>query len=61
MIDALTGELAFYIAEDESVDLITALEKLYNSEFYGKLLNHDTLLYREGAGYLYEVYKESPC
>ena len=45
------------ISENEHIALSDAFEKWYNSIWYKRLLNYDTLLYRESAGYVYELYK----
>ena len=58
MIEYLTGAVASLISENENIDLLDAFEKFYNSLWYKRLLNYDTLLYREGAGYIYELYRE---
>ena len=57
MIEYLTGAVAGFISENENIELLDAFEKFYNSIWYKRLLNYDTLLYRESAGYMYELYK----
>ena len=57
MIEYLTGAVANFISEDENLELLDAFGKFYNSIWYKRLLNYDTLLYRESAGYIYELYK----
>jgi len=57
MVEYITGAIAHYISRDENVNLLEAFEKFYNSIWYKRLLNYNTLLYRESAGYVYELYK----
>ena len=58
MVEYITGAIANYISKNENIGLLEAFEKFYNSIWYKRLLNYDTLLYRESAGYVYELYKE---
>ena len=57
MIEYLTGAVANLISQNEKIDLLDAFEIFYKSIWYKRLLNHETLLYRESAGYVYELYK----
>jgi hypothetical protein len=57
MVEYITGAIANYISKNENIGLLEAFEKFYNSIWYKRLLNYDTLLYRESAGYVYELYK----
>jgi len=57
MVEYLTGAVANYISENENIGLLEAFDKFYSSIWYKRLLNYDTLLYRESAGYVYELYK----
>jgi len=60
MVEYLTGAVAIFISEDDKIGLLDAFGKFYSSIWYKRLLNYDTLLYRESAGYLYELYKSFP-
>ena len=60
MVEYLTGAVAKFISENENIELLDAFGKFYNSIWYKRLLNYDTLLYRESAGYVYELYKLYP-
>jgi len=60
MVEYLTGAVANIISEHENIGLIEAFGKFYNLIWYKRLLNYDTLLYRESAGYVYELYKLYP-
>ena len=59
MIEYITGAVVNLISENENIELLDAFEKYYNSIWYKRLLNYDTLLYRESAGYVYELYKST--
>jgi len=56
MVEYLTGAVAKLISDDEKIDLLEAFGKFYSSIWYKRLLNYDTLLYRESAGYVYELF-----
>ena len=56
MVEYITGAVAYLISENEDIELLDGFEKFYNSIWYKRLLNYDTLLYRESAGYVYELY-----
>jgi len=58
MIEYITGAVANLISKNENIELLDAFEKFYKSVWYKRLLNYDTLLYRESAGYVYELYRE---
>ena len=60
MIEYITGAVAALISENENIELLDAFEQFYNSIWYKRLLNYDTLLYRESAAYVYELYKSPP-
>jgi len=57
MVEYITGAIANFISENENIELLEAFGKFYSSIWYKRLLNYDTLLYRESAGYVYELYK----
>jgi hypothetical protein len=58
MLEAVIGEVVTYIAEDDGIGLVDAFECFYATQLYSKMLDFETLLYREGPGYLYELYRE---
>ncbi|MCL2443631.1 MAG: hypothetical protein FWD13_09255 [Treponema sp.] len=60
MVEYLTGAIAKLISDNENISLLDAFGKFYSSIWYKRLLNYDTLLYRESAGYVYELFKLSP-
>jgi len=57
MVEYITGAVANNISKDENISLLEAFGNFYNSIWFKRLLNYDTLLYRESAGYVYELYK----
>jgi len=57
MVEYITGAVANNISKNENISLLEAFENFYKSVWYKRLLNYDTLLYRESAGYVYELYK----
>jgi len=59
MVEYITGAIANNISRDKKISLLEAFEIFYKSVWYKRLLNYDTLLYRESAGYVYELYKEN--
>ena len=61
MVEYITGAVAHLISKNENIELLDAFEKFYSSIWYKRLLNYDTLLYRESAAYVYELYKEPPA
>jgi hypothetical protein len=54
----VTRDVICFIAEDENVDVKTAMEKWYTSAIFEKLQVLETGLYRESGSYVYELYKE---
>ncbi len=58
MVEYITGAVANSISKSENISLLDAFENFYNSIWYKRLLDHNTLLYRESAGYVYELYKD---
>jgi len=59
MVEYITGAIANNISRNENISLLEAFENFYKSVWYKRLLNYDTLLYRESASYVYELYKEN--
>jgi len=57
MVEYITGAVANFISDNENIGLLEAFGKFYSSVWYKRLLNYETLLYRESAGYVYELYK----
>ena len=60
MVEYITGAVAHLISKNENIALLDAFEQFYGSIWFKRLLDYDTLLYRESAGYVYELYKSPP-
>ena len=58
MIQTLSAAIAVYISEDEAISIEDAFERFYDSEAASKLEDLNNLLYREGPGYIYEMYRD---
>lgn len=58
MIECITTELVALLMKDYCFDMETALDKVYNSETYAKLLNTHTGLYYQSPLYVYDFLKE---
>lgn len=55
IIDTLLAELVQLIMEYQKVDMQTALDTLYNSSLYEKIMDIETGLYLQSADYNYEL------
>lgn len=55
----VSRDVICFIAEDENIDIKTAMEKFYTSKVFDKLQDSETGLYREGGSYVYELYKDA--
>ncbi len=55
IIDTLLAELVRLIMEYQRVDMQTALDTLYNSSLYEKIMDIETGLYLQSADYNYEL------
>ena len=58
LIEYCISELVEIIVEEKNIDYISAMNLLYNSNFFNKLCNLKTELYKEGSAYLYEIFKD---
>jgi hypothetical protein len=58
MVETITGLLAGYLVEDRGLLIGDALNMVYNSTTYEKLVNRATALYRESPAYIYELLKQ---
>lgn len=55
IVDTLLAELTLLIMEYQKVGLLTALEILYGSSLYEKIMDIETGLYLQSADYNYEL------
>lgn len=57
LIENLTTELILLVVEEENRSLQEAIDRVYNSETYAKLLDLRTGLYTQSPRYLYDFLK----
>jgi hypothetical protein len=57
MIETAIGLSAEYLVEDRGMSVEDALDAVYNSAVYDRLLDRSTGLYRESPAYIYEMLK----
>ncbi|MBQ9682463.1 MAG: hypothetical protein IJV35_04245 [Neisseriaceae bacterium] len=57
LIEYCITELVEIIAEKQNIEYDKAMNLLYNSEFFSKLCDKETQLYRESSAYLYEIFQ----
>ena len=58
LINARIKDMAMWLMEDFKYSLEEALDCVYNSELFEKLLDLETGLYYQSSGYNYELLKE---
>ncbi len=54
LIDTLTKNLVIKVMEDFGYSIPEAMDAVYNSQLYEKILDVETGLYYQSAGYNYE-------
>ena len=57
LINYVIDQIAVFLMEDYHLELPEALEQIYNSQFYEKIVNLDTGLYYQSAAYNYGLLK----
>ena len=55
LIDTLTKNLVLRVINDFGISVKEALDAVYNSQLYDKILDLDTGLYFQSAGYNYQL------
>ena len=55
LINATIDQMTVFLMEDYRLELPAALELIYNSQLYEKIINLDTGLYFQSAAYNYEL------
>lgn len=55
LIDNLTKNLVLLVMEDFKHSIIESMDVVYNSQLYEKILDLETGLYYQSAGYNYEL------
>lgn len=58
LIDTLTKNLVLKIMKEYGLTVTEAMETVYNSQLYEKILDSDTGLYYQSSGYNYEMLRE---
>lgn len=58
MIECITTELISYVMRDFHKDMEEAMDMIYNSATYTKLLNTKSGLYYQSPLYVYDLFKE---
>jgi hypothetical protein len=57
-MEYITRNVISYLMEYEKLDMVQAMEKFYHSVTYEKLIDEETGLYSQGAGYVYGLLKD---
>ena len=58
MIECITTELTEYVMRDNHIGMKEALDMVYNSETYSKLLDTNSGLYYQSPLLIYDIFKE---
>lgn len=58
MIECITTELTEYVMRDNHIGMKEALDMVYNSETYSKLLDTKSGLYYQSPLLIYDLFKE---
>ena len=57
LVESMIDDVARYLIEDMDISILEALDIVYNSEFYDKLMDLETGLYFQCPAYCYEYLK----
>lgn len=57
LIDSIVEDMAKYLIEDKGISEIEALDTIYNSQTYDKIMDLSTGLYYQSSGYNYDILK----
>ena len=57
LVESIIDDLSKYLIEDMDFSILEALDIVYNSEFYDKLVDMETGLYYQSPAYCYEYLK----
>jgi hypothetical protein len=57
LVESIIDDVARYIVEDEDVTILDALNTVYNSQLYEKLMDLGTGIYYQSPAYCYELLK----
>lgn len=57
LIELMIDDMAKYLIEDMNISILEALDIVYNSQVYDKLMDLETGLYYQSPAYCYEYLK----
>ena len=57
LIELMIDDIAKYLIEDMNISILEALDIVYNSQIYDKLMDLETGLYYQSPAYCYEYLK----
>ncbi|MBR5970919.1 MAG: hypothetical protein IK016_11345 [Lachnospiraceae bacterium] len=58
LLEFICQDVISFIIEDEDVDMEEAMDRFYRSKTFSHLQEKENELYRESAGYIYNMYQE---
>ena len=58
MIECITTELTNYVMRDYNIGMQEALDRIYNSETYSKLIDTNSGVYYQSPLLVYDIFKE---
>mgnify|MGYP005942734477 FL=1 len=58
MIECITTEITNYVMRDYHIGMQEALDRIYNSETYSKLIDTNSGLYYQSPLLVYDIFKE---
>ena len=57
LVECIIADVVRYLIEDMDLSILEALDIVYNSEFYDRLVDLETGLYYQSPAYCYEYLK----
>lgn len=60
LVNHIVDKLTDFLVKDYSMDLPSALKKIYESKIYSKLQDKELALYEQSPSYIYVLLVESP-
>lgn len=58
MMEYMIQDLVEIISDEQSVEYDEAMQMVYNSKLFDKIMDSETGLYRESPAYVYELLKD---
>ena len=58
LIEYIIQDIVDMLATDQNIEYDEAMNMLYNSEVFEKLLDQETGLYLESSGYIYDLFRD---